>query len=122
MRIFIVIAAFIAGAASAADFTSRVEQVPVVELFTSQGCSSCPPADARLGKLKDHPGLWKEFVPLAFHVDYWDYIGWKDRFAETRNGSRQRAYRDSGRVRSIYTPGWVVNGRPQTVQTTDHTC
>ncbi len=110
MRVCIAIAAFIAGVVSAADYTSRVEQVPVVELFTSQGCSSCPPADAWLGKLMDHPGLWKEFVPLAFHVDYWNYIGWKDRFAEPRNGNRQRAYRDSGRVRSVYTPGFVVNG------------
>ena len=59
----------------------------VVELFTSQGCSSCPPADALLGKLSKR----KDVLPLAFHVDYWDYIGWKDQFADPAYVGRQRA-------------------------------
>lgn len=95
----------------AATFISRVEQVPMVELFTSQGCSSCPPASSWLGRLADHPGLWQEFVPLAFHVDYWDYIGWKDRFADPRNSSRQRLYQHFGHVSSVYTPGFVLAGQ-----------
>src|ERR1700759_2568210 len=59
-----------------------------VELFTSQGCSSCPPADAQLGKLRERPDI----VALSFHVDYWDYIGWKDPFAGRVMTDRQRAY------------------------------
>src|SRR6476620_7730131 len=59
-----------------------------VELFTSQGCSSCPPADALLGKLAERPDI----VALSFHIDYWDYIGWKDRFATKETTARQRAY------------------------------
>lgn len=62
----------------------------VVELFTSEGCSSCPPADRVLGSLKEESGLWEEVIPLAFHVDYWDYLGWKDRFARTEFSVRQR--------------------------------
>lgn len=92
------------------SFTSGEEQTPTIELFTSQGCSSCPPADRWLSKLVDHPGLWKEVIPMAFHVDYWDYIGWKDRFAHPRHTLRQQLYRHWGSLRSVYTPGFVVKG------------
>jgi len=95
----------------ALTYTSRVEQVPLVELYTSQGCSSCPPADRWLSRLKSHPGLWRELVPLAFHVDYWDHIGWEDPFADPRNSARQGEYRNHGRVGSVYTPGFVIGGR-----------
>jgi len=78
-----------------------------VELFTSQGCSSCPPADAQLGKLAQRPDI----VALSFHVDYWDYIGWKDRFASKANTERQRTYARTLRQRYVYTPEMVVDGR-----------
>ncbi len=78
----------------------------VVELFTSQGCSSCPPADEYLGKLAQEPGV----IPLALHVDYWDYIGWEDGFADPRFTDRQRAYARVAGKSTIYTPQMIVGG------------
>jgi hypothetical protein len=86
-------------------------RVHLVELFTSEGCSSCPPADAWLSGLKEERGLWREFVPVAFHVDYWDRLGWKDRLASPLFTQRQNAYATAWRARSVYTPGFVVDGR-----------
>ncbi|MCU7851839.1 MAG: DUF1223 domain-containing protein [Candidatus Thiodiazotropha sp. (ex Monitilora ramsayi)] len=91
-------------------FESPVERVNVIELFTSHGCSSCPPADAWLSGFTDNPDLWHEVVPLAFHVDYWDYLGWQDRFATAAFSQRQRDYRQAGGLGSVYTPGVLVNG------------
>lgn len=96
---------------TAFEFSSGAAQVDVVELFTSEGCSSCPPADRWISKLKHDPGLWQRFVPLAFHVDYWDYIGWRDRFASPSYSQRQRNYAARGGVATVYTPGFLVNGR-----------
>ena len=79
----------------------------VVELFTSQGCSSCPPADAYIGELADREGV----LALSFHVRLWDYIGWPDPFASVEAGERQRAYGESLGLRFIYTPQMVVDGR-----------
>jgi hypothetical protein len=79
----------------------------VVELFTSQGCSSCPPAERVLTGLARDPKL----VSLAYHVDYWDYIGWRDTHGSRDNTERQRGYADSLRSGSVYTPQVVVNGR-----------
>lgn len=78
----------------------------VVELYTSQGCSSCPPADALLAGLTAR----KDVIPLALHVDYWDYIGWKDIFAEPQFTERQRAYARAAGARTIYTPQMIVSG------------
>jgi len=100
-----------AHAGTVLQLESPLERVAVLELFTSHGCSSCPPADRWLRRLVDRPGLWREVVPLAFHVDYWDGLGWPDRFASGRYSQRQGAYRASGRVGSVYTPGFVLNGR-----------
>src|ERR1700681_4440438 len=78
----------------------------VVELFTSQGCSSCPPADKLIGELAGDPSL----VVMSIPIDYWDYLGWKDTLASPRNTARQKAY---ARVRGdgqVYTPQAVVNG------------
>lgn len=78
----------------------------VVELFTSQGCSSCPPADAFLGDLAGRDDV----LALSFHVDYWDYIGWKDPFADGRHGDRQRRYAKNFDLRYVYTPQMVIQG------------
>ncbi|SLN30411.1 hypothetical protein ROJ8625_01368 [Roseivivax jejudonensis] len=92
---------------AATAIAGATEEHPVVvELFTSQGCSSCPPADALLKELGTQEGV----IPLALHVDYWDYIGWKDSFAQPRFTARQKGYaRAAGRT-SVYTPQMVVNG------------
>ena len=78
----------------------------LVELFTSQGCSSCPPAAAYLGTLARRPDI----VALSFHVDYWDYIGWKDTFATRATTDRQRAYARVLKQRYVYTPEMVIEG------------
>ncbi len=78
----------------------------VVELFTSQGCSSCPPADALLGKLSADPRL----IALSLHVDYWDYLGWKDKFANPKFTARQKDYAHHARDKMVYTPQMVVMG------------
>ncbi len=78
----------------------------VVELFTSQGCSSCPPADGMLAQLSERDDI----IALALHVDYWDYIGWKDDFADPAHTVRQRGYSRAAGKRSIYTPQMVVGG------------
>jgi hypothetical protein len=83
------------------------ERVVVVELFTSQGCSSCPPADALLGEIASRDDI----LGLALHVDYWDYIGWRDEFADPANTSRQKAYARFNSKQSVYTPQMVVDGR-----------
>jgi len=90
---------------------SGATQVTLLELYTSQGCSSCPPAERWLNKYIDSEDLWTRTVPVAFHVDYWDYIGWKDIFATREHGERQRDYARSGRARTVYTPGLFLNGR-----------
>ena len=77
-----------------------------VELFTSQGCNSCPPADANLGELARRADI----VALSFHIDYWDYIGWKDPFASRDTTERQRAYARALHQRYVYTPEMVVDG------------
>ena len=90
-----------AGDASAAD-----KPLTVVELYTSQGCSSCPPADSYLGKLSERDDI----IALSLHVDYWDYIGWKDKFALPGNTERQRLYARAMGIGYVYTPQMVVQG------------
>jgi hypothetical protein len=103
--------AAVARAGEPLNFDSGDRQVRLLELYTSEGCSSCPPADRWLGGLVDDQRLWRELVPVAFHVDYWDYIGWPDRFAAPSFGARQRAHAGNGYVRTVYTPGFVLDGR-----------
>jgi hypothetical protein len=91
-------------------FQTTENRVDLLELFTSEGCSSCPPAEKWLSTLKDSHGLWNEFVPVAFHVDYWDYLGWRDPWASSQFTAHQRAYVSSWRSDSVYTPGFVLNG------------
>jgi hypothetical protein len=92
-------------------FESPETRSTLIELFTSEGCSSCPPADAWVSKLKESPDLWKSIVPVVFHVDYWNGLGWADRFATEANSARQRRYAAAWRSNSVYTPGFVLNGR-----------
>ena len=107
-----VVAVFSAYTASADTlrFESGPGRVELIELYTSEGCSSCPPADRWFSGLKGHPGLWSEFAPIVFHVDYWDYIGWQDRFARPEFSERQRLYAREGAASAVYTPGVFRNG------------
>ena len=92
-------------------FNSGPDRVALLELYTSEGCSSCPPADRWLSSMVNNEGLWTNVVPVAFHVDYWDYIGWKDRFASPRFSERQRRYAREGGVNVVYTPGFILDGQ-----------
>src|SRR5437660_6572357 len=96
----------IASAMLAAAVASSAEPRGVVELFTSQGCSSCPPADKLAGELAHDPSL----VVLSLAIDYWDYLGWKDTLALPGHANRQRAYSKVRGDREVYTPQVVVNG------------
>jgi hypothetical protein len=86
--------------------SAGAEPRAVIELFTSQGCSSCPPADKLLGQFVSDPSL----IPISLPIDYWDYLGWKDTLADPRNSARQRAYSHMRGDREVYTPQVVVNG------------
>jgi hypothetical protein len=112
--LFAIAPAALAFASARADqlrFESGEKRVAFVELFTSEGCSSCPPAERTLSKLTTHPSLWKTFVPVAFHVNYWDNLGWKDRLASVEFTQRQHTYASGWRSDTVYTPEFVLNGR-----------
>lgn len=96
--------------------TLNAQQKPVVvlELFTSQGCSSCPPADDALYRIKEKLDT-KTVIPIAYHVDYWNYIGWKDPFSKKRFTDKQKYYGQKFRSSSIYTPQLVINGNEHLV-------
>jgi hypothetical protein len=114
MRLAVVLLMLSCALAARADdrvFESGPQKVHLLELFTSEGCSSCPPAEAWMSKLKSEPRLWKEFVPLAFHVDYWDRLGWRDPFARKEWTARQYQYAASWKSDGVYTPGFVLDGR-----------
>lgn len=116
MKIILAVLFFVTSAAIAQQsdqvqqFESGEQQVPLIELFTSEGCSSCPPADRWLSGLRDDEQLWSGFVPVAFHVDYWDYIGWKDPYASREYSQRQRRYAAEYSESTVYTPGMRKNG------------
>ena len=97
---------------SANKFIPAPEGFALVELFTSEGCSSCPPADEAVGRLN---GWKKNVYVLSFHVDYWNYLGWKDVFSSSEYSGRQQNYGNLFHLSSIYTPQIVVNGRVQFV-------
>ncbi|AZZ36392.1 hypothetical protein CIK05_06170 [Bdellovibrio sp. qaytius] len=90
---------------------SGTKRVQMVELFSSESCSSCPPADQWIGKLKDHPDLWKTFVPVVFHVDYWNNLNWKDEYSGEPMTQRQIALSKLWKSPSVYTPGFVISGQ-----------
>jgi hypothetical protein len=92
-------------------FKSTNSATSLIELYSSEGCSSCPPAETWMNNLKTAPGLWKDIFPVSFHVDYWDNLGWPDRFASVAYTDRQRDYASRLGQGSIYTPEFIVNGR-----------
>ncbi len=98
------------GTADDQRFSSGPERVSLLELYTSEGCSSCPPAEQWLGARRDDPSLWKQFVPISFHVTYWDHLGWRDVMAQSSFTARQRAYAAMWRSNSVYTPCFVRDG------------
>ncbi len=102
----------LAGALLCCAAGAAAQQRPaVLELYTSEGCSSCPPAEAHLGELAQRPDV----LALAFHVDYWDDLGWRDRFGLRESVQRQRIYAKSLGLSSVYTPQAIIDGRADTV-------
>ncbi len=99
-------ASLVAGLLIATCALASAEPRALLELFTSQGCSSCPPADKLLGDFANDPSL----VALSVPIDYWDYLGWKDTLASPADTARQRAYAHMRGDRQVYTPQIVVNG------------
>lgn len=100
-------------------FRSGTAQVALIELYSSEGCSSCPPAEKWLGEMRENPELWKSFVPVAFHVNYWDRLGWRDVFARPEFTEREYRYAHAWRTSTVYTPCFVRNGeewRPRGVR------
>mgnify|MGYP001827464859 CR=1 FL=1 len=92
-------------------FRSPERQTTLVELYTSEGCSSCPTADKWFSSLVSAPGLFQNFIPVAFHVDYWNYLGWEDRFSSPLFAERQRQYKRQGSANGVYTPGVMASGQ-----------
>lgn len=95
---------------NAQTFQSSTTKTQLLELYSSQGCSSCPPAERWISKQVQNPDLWKTIIPVVFHVDYWDYLGWQDPFSNKLYSARQRTYHYQGGISSVYTPGMVLDG------------
>ena len=111
---FILVASLLAAPAFAADpitVNSSERQTAVLELYTSEGCHSCPRADKWLSRLVETPQDDLDVLALAFHVDYWNYLGWTDRFSDAAYTERQRMLGSNNRQRTIYTPEFFVNGK-----------
>jgi hypothetical protein len=99
------------GGEPAVRFQSATPATVLLELYTSEGCSSCPPAEKWLSRQVGSPQLWRDFVPVAFHVDYWDDLGWRDPWSKAEFSERQRQYGAKWRSKTIYTPEIVVDGK-----------
>jgi hypothetical protein len=97
-------------AAEPVKFSSGPTRTHLIELYSSEGCSSCPPAEQWLGGLRDDSRLWHDFVPVAFHVVYWDQLGWRDRFASKDFTAREYAYAKDWASDSVYTPCFALDG------------
>lgn len=110
-RLFIFLLLTIQSTAWSVDFSSQNKATTVVELYTSEGCSSCPPADRWLSDLKKDEQLFEMLLPMAFHVDYWDQLGWPDRMAKPEYSNRQRDLVKQGLTSQVYTPGIVINSQ-----------
>lgn len=112
MKWLILIALFsnCANVSAECSVSSGEKRVSLLELYTSEGCSSCPPAEKWLSQLDDDGLNKSQLVALAFHVDYWDYIGWKDPFAKTEFSDRQRRAAAMRSSNTVYTPQFMLNG------------
>lgn len=93
------------------SFKSGVVNTKLLELYTSQGCSSCPPIEKWINSFDKKAPTFQKFIPIVFHVDYWDYLGWKDKFSKRKYSNRQRFIARRWNSKSIYTPGLVLNGQ-----------
>jgi hypothetical protein len=111
-RFFVVLVALLTAPVALAEVTFRSgpTRVALLELYTSEGCSSCPAAEKWLGEFRQDAGLWSRFVPVEFHVNYWDHLGWKDVFATKDFTRREYTYADTWGSSSVYTPCVVRNG------------
>jgi len=96
--------------AESLQLSSSAQQTTLIELYSSEGCHSCPPADEFVSQFTASDELWSRYIPVVFHVDYWDYLGWQDPYARATFSNRQRAYKQQGHTSGVYTPGFVVNG------------
>ena len=101
----------LSNADSVTHFKSSTTQTQLLELYTSQGCSSCPPAEKWLNQYLTKPYLWQQVIPINFHVDYWDSLGWPDPYASSVFTQRQRIYKALGNTHVVATPGFVINGQ-----------
>ena len=107
--IFIILLASNSLLAITQEFLTSTKQNVLLELYTSEGCSSCPNADRYLNNFKHNPKIFTRIFPLAFHVTYWNYIGWKDPFSNINYDQRQKNYRIIGHSKGVYTPQFFLN-------------
>jgi len=111
LKIVLVVLAILSVPLSAKEYKSGVIQMNTIELFSSEGCSSCPPADEWISDYVHNDEVFKKVIPMVFHVPYWDYIGWKDPFAMIYSETRQREYESEKRSKFVYTPQFIVNSK-----------
>src|SRR5256886_9023522 len=109
--ILLAMAAAISARAGETVLESKPARAHLIELYTSEGCSSCLPAEEWMNGLKNQPRLWQDIVPVAFHVDYWDHLGWRDPFASKIWTERQADYSARWKKESVYTPAFVLDGK-----------
>lgn len=110
-NLFMVFTLIFSSVAFAKTFNSGTQQIALLELFSSEGCSSCPAAEKKIYALRSDLNLWKNFTPINFHVDYWNQLGWNDRFSRDQFTKRQNNYATLWNVTRIYTPEFVLNGQ-----------
>jgi hypothetical protein len=101
----------LSGQAAEVVFETKATRTHLIEVYTSEGCSSCLTAEAWMTSLKVEPRLWQDFVPVAFHVDYWDHLGWRDPFAAKLWTDRQADYSVLWKIESVYTPAFALDGK-----------
>lgn len=111
MLALLAMAAAVSAEAGEVVFESKPTRTHLIELYTSEGCSSCLPAEAWMSALKNEARLWQEFVPVAFHVDYWDHLGWRDPLALPKWTERQTEYSTRWKKESVYTPAFALDGQ-----------